>query len=278
MGSLGQGLPDARVASTGMTEERAEAVVMDRLGQVRSLGAGIEASLVRQRPVLRANPQALAVAERLLDLVRQHQTAIEAQFGPPEPRNPEAAAVASAPSASTALESLARSATDMVTAYRSLYTAARLMYRPDVCDLAEAHAAAWIEAFHELNDAIPDVLAADLRQQDLVCRCICPACGIGACGCVRKSIETMREVWGRPGLAPENGWELLVPPRPGSQLAEAGLERGDRILAVDGDAVHATPDLQRGLRRHEIGDPATLRVFRGGEPIDLQVARVSDLP
>jgi len=261
-----------------MTEKRAEAVVVDRLEQVRSLEAGFEASLVRQLPVLRANPQAFAVAERLIDLVRQHQTALEAQFGPPEPGILDAPMVASAPSASTALESLARSATDLVIAYGSLYAAARLMYRPEVCDLAEVHAAAWTEAFAELNDALPDVLAADLRQQDLVCRCVCPACGIGACGCVRRSIEVIREVWGRPGLVPEDGWELLVPPRPGSQLAEAGLERGDRILAVDGEAVHATPDLQRGLRRREIGDPATLRVFRSGETVDLQVARVSDLP
>jgi len=261
-----------------MTEERAEAVVVDRLGQVRSLEAGFEASLVRQRPVLRANPQALAVAERLLDLVRQHQPAIEAALGRREPPIREAPAVTSAPSASTALESFARSAAEVVIAYGSLYTAARLMYRPEVCDLAEVHAAAWMETLAELTDALPDVLAADLRQQHLVCRCVCPACGIGACGCVRKSIETMRGTWGRPGLAPELGWELLVPPRPGSQLAEAGLERGDRILAVDGVAVHTTPDLQRGLRRHEIGDPATLRVFRGGEPVDLQVARVSDFP
>lgn len=261
-----------------MTEERAEAVVGDRLGQVRSLEAGIEASLVGQRRVLLANPQALAVADRLLDLVRHHQTAIGAQLGPPAPRTPEAPAVASEPSASTALESLARSATDAVIAYASLYTAARLMYRPEICDLADAHAAAWIEAFHELNDALPDVLAADLQQQDLVCRCVCPACGIGACGCVRNSIETIRDVWGRPGLAAEEGLELLVPPRPGSQLAEAGLERGDRIVGVDGDGVNATPDLQRGLRRHEMGDPVTLRVLRGGETVDLQVARVSDFP
>lgn len=260
-----------------MTEEGAQAVVADRLGQVRSLEAGIEASLERLSPGLRANPQALAVAERLLDLARQHQTAIEAHFGPAEPRTPEAPAMASAPS-STALESLARSATAVVIAYGSLYTAARLMYRPEVCDLAEAHAAAWTEAFHELNDALPDVLAADLRQQDLVCHCVCPACGIGACGCVRNSIETVRDVWGRPGLPDEEGLELLVPPRPGSQLAEVGLVRGDRILAVDGDAVHATPDLQRGLRRHEIDDPATLRVLRGGKAVDLQVARVSDFP
>ena len=261
-----------------MTEERAEAVVIDRLGPVRSLGAGIEASLIGQWSVLRANPQAFAIAERLLDLVRQHQAAIDAQFGPFEPPVLEVSAVTSAPSASIALESLARSVTDLVIAYGGLYTAARLMYRPEVCDLAEVHAAACIEVFHQLNDALPDVLAADLRQQDLVCRCVCPACGIGACGCVRRSIETMRETWGRPELTPEDGWELLVPPRRGSQLAEAGLERGDRILAVDGDVVNSTPDLQRGLRRHEMGDPATLRVFRGGETVDLRVARVSDFP
>ena len=261
-----------------MTEERAAPVVVDRLGQVRSLEAGIEASLLAHRAVLRANPGAAAAVERLLVLVRQHQAAIEALLGSPEPRVPEAPAAASAPSIPSSLESVARSATDAVIAYGSLYTVARLMYRPDVCDLAEAHAAAWTEAFHDLSDSLPDVLAADLRQQDLVCQCVCPACGIGACGCVRNSIETIRGVWGRSGLAPEEGLELLVPPRPGSQLAEAGLQQGDRILAVDGDAVHTTPELQRGLRRHEIGDPATLRVLRGGETVDLQVARVSDFP
>jgi hypothetical protein len=261
-----------------MTEESAEAAVKDRLGQVRSLEAEFEASLVQQLPVLRANPQALALAERLFDLARQHRTAIEAQLDPSEPGIPDAPAVASAPSTSTALESLARSATDVVIAYGGLYTVARLMYRPEVCDLAEVHAAAWTEAFLELSDAVPHAIAAELRQEDLVCRCVCPACGIGACGCVRRSIEVMRDAWGQPGLEPDQGWELLVPPRPGSQLAEAGLQRGDRILAVDGDAVHATPDLQRGLRRHDIGDPATLRVLKGGDTIDLRVARVSDFP
>ncbi len=261
-----------------MTEERDEAVVFDHVGQVGSLEATIEASLLAQRSGLDANPRAAAVSEGLLAMVRLHQAAIEALLSLPESGIAELPATTPAPSASSALESIARSATDAVIAYGSLYTVARLMYRPDVCDLAEAHAAAWIEAFHELNDTLPDVLAADLRQQDLVCRCVCPACGIGACGCVRNSIETMREVWGRPGLAPEVGLELLVPPRPGSQLAEAGLDRGDRILAVDGAVVQATPDLQRGLRRHEIGDPATLRVLRGGRTIDLQVAPVSDFP
>jgi C-terminal processing protease CtpA/Prc len=261
-----------------MTEERREAVVFDRLGQVGSLEAKTEASLLAQRSVLGANPQAAAASEGLLAMMRQHQSAIRDLLGSPGSGIPQVPATTPASSASSALESVARSATEAVIAYGSLYTVARLRYRPDVCDLAEAHAAAWIEALHQLNDALPDVLAADLRQQDLVCRCVCPACGIGACGCVRNSIETMREAWGRPGLAPEEGLELLVPPRPGSQLVEAGLDRGDRILAVDGEAVHATPELQRGLRRHELGDPATLRVLRGGRAIDLQVARVSDFP
>jgi len=69
-----------------------------------------------------------------------------------------------------------------------------------------------------------------------------------------------------------------VPPRPGSQLAEAGLERGDRIIAVDGEPVHTNSEIQRALRGHPIGDAMTVQVVRAGEPQEIRVARVSDLP
>jgi hypothetical protein len=54
--------------------------------------------------------------------------------------------------------------------------------------------------------------------------------------CLRMHAEQHRHhpwVFGQPELEPSEGLVLPVPPRPGSQLAEAGLERGDRIVAVD---------------------------------------------
>jgi len=69
-----------------------------------------------------------------------------------------------------------------------------------------------------------------------------------------------------------------VPPRPGSQLADAGLERGDRIVAVDGALVHTNADIQRALRGHPIGESMTMQFVRAGVPEEIRVARVSDLP
>ena len=69
-----------------------------------------------------------------------------------------------------------------------------------------------------------------------------------------------------------------MPPRPGSQLAEAGLERGDRIIAVDGQVVHTNAEIQRVLRGHPIGESMPMEVVRAGESQEIHVARVSDLP
>ncbi len=93
-----------------------------------------------------------------------------------------------------------------------------------------------------------------MLEAGLACRCVCPACSIGACGCTRNSIETIREHWGRPGLVTSEGLELHIPPRPGSQLSEAGLERGDLLLAIDGEVVHRNGELQRALRGQPIGE------------------------
>jgi S1-C subfamily serine protease len=64
----------------------------------------------------------------------------------------------------------------------------------------------------------------------------------------------------------------------GSQLAEASLERGDRIVAVDAELLHANPEIQRALRGHPIGEPMTIQVVRGDDLQEIEVARVSELP
>ena len=69
-----------------------------------------------------------------------------------------------------------------------------------------------------------------------------------------------------------------MPPRPGSQLAEAGVERGDRIIAVDGERIHTNTEIQRALRGHPMGESMTLQVVRAGVAQEIRVARVSDLP
>ena len=169
-------------------------------------------------------------------------------------------------------------AASAVVAYGALYASARLLYENDVCDLADAHAAEWAVELAALDDLVAPAVHAELLSDGLTCRCICPTCGIGACGCTRNSIDTIRGYWGQAELEPSEGLVLRMPPRPGSQLAEAGLERGDRIIAVDGQVVHTNAEIQRALRGHPIGESMPMEVVRAGESQEIHVARVSDLP
>jgi len=179
---------------------------------------------------------------------------------------------------SLVLEDAAAAAASAIFAYGALYASARLLYESEVCDLADAHAADWVRELPALNDLLAPTVHRELLSDGLACRCVCPTCGIGACGCTRNSIDTMRSYWGQAGLGPSDGLVLRVPPRPGSQLAEAGLELGDRIVAVDGELVHANTEIQRALRRHPIGESMPIQVARGDDLQEIRAARVSDLP
>jgi membrane-associated protease RseP (regulator of RpoE activity) len=129
-----------------------------------------------------------------------------------------------------------------------------------------------------LNDLLAPAVHGELLSVGLTCRCVCPTCGIGACGCTRNSIDKIRGYWGQPELEPGEGLVLRMPPRPGSKLAEAGLERGDRIISVDGQLVHTNAEIQRALRGHPIGESMPMEVVRSGESKEITLARVSDLP
>jgi 2-alkenal reductase len=58
---------------------------------------------------------------------------------------------------------------------------------------------------------------------------------------------------------------------PNSPAADAGLQQGDVITAVDGTAVNAETDLAELRRRHTPGDTITLHVLRGGTRRDVAV-------
>ena len=53
--------------------------------------------------------------------------------------------------------------------------------------------------------------------------------------------------------------------------AEAGLARGDVLLAIDGDGVNTAAELQYMILMHEPGDALALTVLRGGEELTLTV-------
>jgi len=216
-----------------------------------------------------------ADVERLRQMVRDHLAALEALaldgedlFDAPDPEKPHGPSTAAISAAEEALSAVTR-------AYASLHAAARILYEPDICDLAERHLAEGISGLQVLEALNTVALAHELNAGGLYCRCVCPSCSIGACGCVRSSTASVAEVWGWPGLPAGEGVELRSPPRPGSQLAAAGIKQHDRVVSVDGVAVHSLGDQQAALRRHPVGESALLSIRRStGELVAVEVRRV----
>ena len=57
----------------------------------------------------------------------------------------------------------------------------------------------------------------------------------------------------------------------GSAAAQAGLQKGDLITAIDGTPVVGSESLVAQVRSHEVGKEVTLKVLRGSETLELKV-------
>ncbi|MEO5918502.1 MAG: PDZ domain-containing protein [Candidatus Limnocylindrales bacterium] len=253
--------------------------VLERLSRVRSMEANLLDGAEGLGSAVAADTEMADAVSMIRSLAAAHARALD-ELAVRRGAEPKAGAAGGRPPAdggvSNQLEQLAGASAAAVVAYGALYAAGRLHCEAELCDLADAHAADWARTLHTLSDLLPPAIHADMLRADFRCRCVCPACGIGACLCTRNSVETIREHWGRPGLETGDGIELRISPRPGSQLADAGLERGDRILAVDGQVVHTNNELQAALRRRPVGEITSAQVVRSGRTEEIAVARVSD--
>lgn len=169
---------------------------------------------------------------------------------------------------------------EALAAAAALFTTGRLMFVGTACDLAADRMKTYTQVAKSLNALLPQIVAWELREEGLACHCVCPMCGLGACGCIWASLHNIDLASGGPGLADpdERGIPLRSPPRSGSQLAAAGVQQWDRIVGVDGKPVGAPADLLGALRRHAIGEEVRLTVNHDGERQDIIVRHVSDLP
>jgi hypothetical protein len=162
----------------------------------------------------------------------------------------------------------------------TLFTTGRLMFEGAACDVAVDRMKRYVQITKALNALLPQVIGWELREQGLACHCVCPMCGIGACGCIWASLHNIDLASGGAGLADpdERGIPLRSPPRPGSQLAAAGVQQWDRVVSVDNQTVRTPGELQTALRRHAIGEEVSLRIEHEGESRTVVVRHASDLP
>jgi S1-C subfamily serine protease len=73
----------------------------------------------------------------------------------------------------------------------------------------------------------------------------------------------------RPGTAADGSRTPAV--EPGGPAAEAGLEAGDIIVSIDGQAVDSEHPLDATLSQHAPGLTVPIEVLRNGERLSLEV-------
>lgn len=76
---------------------------------------------------------------------------------------------------------------------------------------------------------------------------------------------------------PRGGGALVGDVSPDSPAAKAGVQRGDVILELDGQAVNGPNDLSVRISEMPPGSVAHLKIFRNGQPRDLNVTLVENV-
>src|SRR5207249_3969364 len=146
---------------------------------------------------------------------------------PTEPRSPIAPLLAES-SSSMKVSSLIAAFSFAAMEYAVLIALALRLYDPALRALGRKHLSSYAKAARLLTHLLPGAIVEELDRQGLECRCICPMCSIGACGCTAAGRLWTHEAWheAQPQLDNEPGMEIS-PPRQGSQLARAGVHGGD---------------------------------------------------
>ena len=143
-------------------------------------------------------------------------------------------------------------------------------------DLAEVHLRRYAGASQEINQLLSEVVVWELGAAGEDCRCQCPSCALGICLCAPHGTITVNRAWRETTRAPTGPGIEVRPARADSPAARAGLNAGDRVVAVDDDQLPTDLEvmtLQNAIRAREAGQAILLQVLRGSEMLSVEVTR-----
>jgi len=259
-----------------------------RVLELLALENDLEAAVGAQRQAVQAYPEAAAAVDRFHAMIKDQRDALRSYL--------ESKGEAAAPTASIVrvivgdgphpqgvsdiLRNDYTAFTYAAISYAMLVELAFRLYDQDLRALAPKHLNGYAEAAQTINKLIIRTVADELAAVGLECHCVCPMCSMGACGCVSLGNAMLSAAWHEtaPAGEAEPGFPLQSP-RFGSPLALAGIQRGDRLLEVDGQRVDSVGEIQAAIRKHPIGDDVHLLLQCGSTSTrEIQVKHVGDYP
>jgi hypothetical protein len=242
--------------------------------------------LERAQQLFSGHPDAFATIQRLRPMVQTHRDQLATYLkdsggsGPSGELTSPQAASREANALSEVLRDLCLALHHLALSYAMLHEVAARLYEPRLREIAPEYLKAHADAALSTARLLPGVVAWQLARDGLHCACTCAMCGVGACGCVAWATESLIDAWrdAAPTESEPPGF-VLQPPRPGSELARAGVQGGELVLAVDGQQVHGRVEVQAALRKRMLGDEVRFLTQRGSEsPRELIVQHAGDYP
>ncbi len=269
-----------------MTTDLRFQLIRRTVAELVALEAEVAGRLERARQLSSGHPDALAAIQRLQPMVQTHRDQLAIYLkdtGGAEPSEETTSpqfASRETTAFSEVLRDLCLAFHQCALSYGMLFEVALRLYEPRLREIAPKHLKAHADAARSTARLLPGVVAWQLAQDGLHCACICPMCSVGACGCVSWGTESLIDAWrdAAPTESEPPGF-VLLPPRPESELARAGVQGGELVLAVDGQQVRGRQEVQDALRKHALGDEVHFLIQRSSEsPRELIVRHAGDYP
>jgi hypothetical protein len=134
--------------------------------------------------------------------------------------------------------------------------------------LAVQHTNDYVAAIQQISRLINDVVLWELDRDGAECQCLCPSCSAGICLCSAWWRTVLRDAWIEASPIATDVGIYVQHPKKGSSATQAGLVRGDVILAVEGDKVESLSDIQSALHNCQPGAVIQLTVHRHSDELE----------